>query len=62
MQTFVLILVFKTAIFWQCSPGTLETQRLYPMRHGSRWALSEDSSFNSYPSRAEGYLVKNVVR
>ena len=24
---------FETAIFWQCSPGTLETQRLYPLRH-----------------------------
>ena len=23
-----------TAIFWQCSPGTVETQRLYPLRHG----------------------------
>ena len=24
---------FETAIFWQCSPGTIETQRLYPLRH-----------------------------
>ena len=24
----------ETAIFWQCSPGTVETQRLYPLRHG----------------------------
>ena len=22
---------FETAIFWQCSPGTVETQRLYPL-------------------------------
>ena len=22
------------AIFWQCSPGTVETQRLYPLHHG----------------------------
>ena len=36
----------------------IETLSLY----GSRWALSEDSGFNSYPSRPEGYLVKNVVR
>ena len=28
----------------------------------SRWALSEDSGFKSYPSRREFYLVKNVVR
>ena len=25
---------FETAIFWQCSPGTVETQRLYPLRYG----------------------------
>ena len=25
---------FETAIFWQCSPGTKATQRLYPLRHG----------------------------
>ena len=30
--------------------------------YGSRWALSEDSVFKSYPSRPEVYLVKNVVR
>ena len=29
--------------------------------YGSRWALSEDSCFKSYPSRPEVY-VKNVVR
>ena len=26
--------------------------------NGSRWELSEDSCFNSYPSRPEVYLVK----
>ena len=26
----------ETTIFWQCSPGTVETQRLYPLRHGPR--------------------------
>ena len=30
--------------------------------YGSRWALSKDSCFKSYPSRREVYLVKNVVR
>ena len=30
--------------------------------YGSRWALSEDSGFKSYPSRPEVYLVKNVVQ
>ena len=39
-------------------PKRIETLSLY----GSRWALSEDSGFNSYPSRPEVYLVKNVVR
>ena len=29
----------ETAIFWQCSPGTVETQRLYPLRHGPRRAI-----------------------
>ena len=30
--------------------------------YDARWALSEDSGFNSYPSWPEVYLVKNVVR
>ena len=38
---------FETAIFWQCSPGTVETQRLYPLRHGPR---------------RRSRMVKNVVR
>ena len=29
---------FETAIFWLCSPGTIETQRHYPLRHGPRSA------------------------
>ena len=32
---------FETAIFWQCSPGTVETQRLYPLHHGSRRAIKD---------------------
>ena len=27
---------FETVIFWQCSAGTVKTQRLYPLRHGPR--------------------------
>ena len=27
---------FETAILWQCSSGTVETQRLYLLRHGPR--------------------------
>ena len=30
--------------------------------YGSRWALSEDTGFKSYPSRPEVYLVKNLGR
>ena len=39
----------ETAIFWQCSPGTAETQRLYPLRHGPRRAI-KDGFFWSYKS------------
>ena len=28
---------FETAITWQCSPETVETQRLYPLHHGPCW-------------------------
>ena len=32
---------FETAIFWQCSPGTVETQRLYPpLSFGARGAAN----------------------
>ena len=31
---------FETAIFWQCSPGTAETQRLYLLRHGPWRAIN----------------------
>ena len=40
---------FETAIFWQCSPGTVETQRLCPLRHGPRRAI-KDGFFWSYKS------------
>ena len=29
----------ETAIFWQCSPGTIETQRLYPLCHAPQRAI-----------------------
>ena len=34
---------FETAILWQCSPGTVETQRLYPLRHGPRNVVKEET-------------------
>ena len=36
---------FETANFWQCSPGTVETQRLYPLRHGPRRAIKDGFFF-----------------
>ena len=30
---------FETAIFWQCSPGTVETQHLHQLRHWPRRAI-----------------------
>ena len=32
---------FETAIFWQCSPGTVETHRIYPLCHGPRRAIKD---------------------
>ena len=32
---------FETTIFWQCSPGTEETQRLYPLRHGPQRVIKD---------------------
>ena len=32
---------FETAIFWQCSPGTVETQRLYPLHQGPQRAIKD---------------------
>ena len=29
----------ETTIFWQCSPGTVETQRLYPLCHGPQRSI-----------------------
>ena len=40
---------FETAIFWQCSPGTVETQRHYLLHHGPRRAI-KDGIFWSYKS------------
>ena len=44
-------------------PSGLVAQRIEALSlYGSRWALSEDSDFNSYPSRPDVYLVKNMVQ
>ena len=55
--------IYKTKKSNLDRPSGPVTQRMEVLsRYGSRWALSEDSGFNSYPSRPVVYLVKNVVR
>ena len=39
-------------------PSSVAQQTVALSLYGSRWALSEDSGFKSYPSRPEVYLVK----
>ena len=63
LGSFCVVSSFTT--FWSnftsCPSGPvaqwIEALSLY----GSRWVLSEDSGFKSYPSWPEVYLVKNVV-
>ena len=53
----VLLVVLYLGIFLSMVPTG--TQRIEALSlYGSRWALSEDSGFKSYPSRPEVYLVK----
>ena len=41
---------FETAIFWQWSPRTVETQRHYPLRHGpQRWIFWSYKSLSGLP-------------
>ena len=56
------IRIYKTkkSILNRSSPMAKRIEAL--SLYGSRWALSEDSGFKSYPSRLEVYLVKNMVR
>ena len=39
---------FETTIFWQCSLGTVETQRLYPLRHGPQNIVKEETTQKNY--------------
>ena len=48
---------FETAIFWQCSPGTVETQRLYPLRHEPRRASKDEFFGLINPIICSPYLV-----
>ena len=55
--------IYKTKKSIFDPPSGPVAQRIEALSHyGSRWALSEDSGFKSYPSRPEVFLVKNVVR
>ena len=54
------IRIYKTKISILDRPSGPMAQRIEALSlYASRWALSEDSGFKSYP---EVYLVKNVVR
>ena len=53
------IRIYKTKISILQRPSGPVAQRIEALSlYGSRWALSEDSGFKSYPSRPEVYLVK----
>ena len=57
------IRIYKTKKSILDRPSGPVVQRIEALSlYCSRWALSEDSGFKSYPSRPEVYLVKNVVR
>ena len=57
------IRIYKTKQSILDRPSGSLAQRIEALSlFGSRWALSEDSGFKSYPSRPEVYLVKNVAR
>ena len=48
---------FETAISWQCSPGTVETQWLYPLCHRP-WRVIKDGFFGLInPIICSPYLV-----
>ena len=48
---------FETAIFWQCSLGTVETQHLYPLHHGPRRAIKDGFFGLINPIICSPYLV-----
>ena len=55
---------FETAIFWQCSPGTVETHRLYLLCHGFQVQMNSYSSkmiqFKTIISTIVSYLMLNL--
>ena len=56
------IRIYKTKKSILARPSGPKAQRIDALSlYASRWTLSEDGSFKSYPSRPEVYLVKNVV-
>ena len=55
----IQIRIYKTKKSILDRPSGPVVQRIEALSlYGSRWALSEDSGFKSYPSRPEVYLVK----
>ena len=49
---------FETAIFWQCSPGTVETHRLYPLCHGPL----KKARYEIWPKRSEEETTQKLPR
>ena len=57
------IMIYKTKKSILDRPSGPMAQQIEALSlYGSRWALSDDSGFKSYPSRPEVYLVKNMVQ
>ena len=50
----------ETAIFWLCSPGTIETQRLYPLHHRPRRAIKDGFFDLINPIICSLYLVFHI--
>ena len=52
---------FETAIVWQRSPGTVETQRLYPLHHDQGWIFWSYKSLSGLPESVPrwGQKVRN---
>ena len=48
---------FETAIFWQCSPGTVETQRLYPPRDPILLTFAIKLLMTGIPIRGHGKIT-----
>ena len=51
----------ETAIFLQCSPGTVETQRLYPLRSGARNVVKKKQLKNYQDEDKKSAINKKFI-